>query len=409
MKRLIATSPAVLGGIAAVTLVAGAGAAIAAWRVQSDEVVLTAETATLSPGNKPSVTAAGKPAPSPGSPTRSASARSTAIASCGTTWAAPRNSRTAAARRTWPRILGDTGVPTGSWRYTVVPVKGGWTGPESAKSDAVIVAADGKAVVVPDPAVAKTAGPAAGPAVVAIGDPATPGDPAASLPPDSPPAWTLQPGADGVLGTDDTLTYAGGSPIDPNAIVNGWNGAARPVAVVAKAGQQPVLTVDDGTTRVFGPLAVPGTTVPADVTFAATLAAVQGRIVVTLGAVQVAPAPDEAATAPTEVPTTAPAETPGTPSTGTPGTETADPSEPAGTPSTTESAGGAGDGAGDGQPAGGDQPPAGGDTGGPVGDGGTEDEPAAPATPTGVTDASPTAEVTPSTAGGDAAVVLVAA
>jgi len=407
VKRLIATSPAVLGGIAAVTLVAGAGAAIAAWRVQSDEVVLTAETATLSPGNKPSVTAAGNLVTVSWKPNtfgeRKVDSYRILRYDLGGAAQQPHGS---CEENVAKESCGDTGVPTGSWRYTVVPVKGGWTGPESAKSDAVIVAADGKAVVVPDPAVAKTAGPAAGPAVVAIGDPATPGDPAASLPPDSPPAWTLQPGGDGVLGTDDTLTYAGGAPIDPNTIVNGWNGATRAVTVVAKAGRQPVLTVDDGTTRVFGPLAVPESTVPADVTFAATLAAVQGRIVVTLGKVQVAPAPDEAATAPTEVPTTAPAETPGTPSTGTPGTETTDPSEPASTPSTTESAG---DGAGDGQPAGGDQPPAGGDTGGPAGGGGTEDEPAAPATPAGVTDPPPTAEVTPSTAGGDPAVLLVAA
>ncbi len=403
MKRLIATSPAVLGGIAAVTLVAGAGAAIAAWRVQSDEVVLTAETATLSPGNKPAVRAAGNLVTVSWTPNTFGERKvdSYRIQRYDLAGLAQQPLGTCE-ENVAKESCTDSGVPTGSWRYTVVPVKGGWTGPESARSDAVIVAADGKAVVIPDPAVDKTAGPAAGPAVVQVGDPASPGDPAATPAPGSPAAWTLQPGADGVLGTDDTLTYAGGAPVDPDDVINGWNGDKRPVTVVAEAGDQPVLTVDDGATRVFGPLAVPGPTVPANVTFDAKLAAVDGRIVVTLGAVRAAPAPDEAATAP-GAPTEAtdPAVTPETPPAGTPDTpptETADPAEPDSTPSTTESA------PGDGEPAGADQPGGGGsgDPGATTGGDSTEGDPAA-ATGT------PAAEVSPSTASSDAAVVLVAA
>ncbi|SNT61624.1 hypothetical protein SAMN05421812_113150 [Asanoa hainanensis] len=404
MKRLIATSPAVLGGIAAVTLVAGAGAAIAAWRVQSDEVVLTAETATLSPGNKPVVSAAGNVVTVSWTPNtfgerKVDSYRIQRYDLAGSVQQPQGTCEENVAKES----CADSGVPTGSWRYTVVPVKGGWTGPESAKSDAVIVAADGKAVVVPDPAVEKPAGPAAGPAVVAIGDPA---QPAATPAPGSPPAWTVQPGTDGVLGTDDTLTYAGGAPVAPGDVVTGWDGKARPVTVVAEAGAQPVLTVDDGATRVFGPLAVPPATVPANATFDATLAEVQGRIVVTLGAPRVAPAPDEAATAPADPtagadPTTGGTDlgtnpgtdpgtgTPETPAAPTPGTETTETAEPGGTPSTTESAGGD-------EPATGDTSTA-----------GTEGEPDAPATDAAAT-SEPAAEVSPSTATSDAAVVLVA-
>jgi hypothetical protein len=405
VKRLIATSPAVLGGIAAVTLVAGAGAAIAAWRVQSDEVVLTAETATLSPGNKPAVRAAGNLVTVSWTPNTFGERKvdSYRIQRYDLAGSAQQPLGTCE-ENVAKESCTDSGVPTGSWRYTVVPVKGGWTGPESAKSDAVIVAADGKAVVIPDPAVDKTAGPAAGPAVVRVGDPASPGDPAATPAPGSPPAWTLQPGADGVLGTDDTLTYAGGTPVDPNDVIKGWNGDKRPVTVVAEAGEQPVLTVDDGATRVFGPLAVPGPTVPANLTFDAKLAGVDGRIVVTLGAVRVAP--DEAATAPaaptegTNPTAGTPPETPPAGIPDTPATETADPAEPDSTPSTTESAPGAG------EPAGADQPGGGGSGHpGPTTGGGAEGDPATDAATTGT----PAAEVSPSTASSDAAVVLVAA
>ena len=406
MKRLIATSPAVLGGIAAVTLVAGAGAAIAAWRVQSDEVVLTAETATLSPGNKPAVRAAGNLVTVSWTPNTFGERKVDGYRIQRYDLAGSAQQPLGTCEENVAKeSCTDSGVPTGSWRYTVVPVKGGWTGPESAKSDAVIVAADGKAVVIPDPAVDKTAGPAAGPAVVQVGDPASPGDPAATPAPGSPSAWTLQPGPDGVLGTDDTLTYAGGAPVDPNDVINGWNGDWRQVTVVAETGEQPVLTVDDGATRVFGPLAVPGSTVPANLTFDANLAAVDGRIVVTLGAVRVAPAPDEAATAPA-APTegtdpTVGTDTPETPPAGAPATETADPAEPDSTPSTTESAPGAG------EPAGADQPGGGvsGDPGTTTGGGSTEGDPPTDAAGTGT----PAAEVSPSTASSDAAVVLVAA
>ncbi|MEV0717379.1 hypothetical protein [Asanoa sp. NPDC050611] len=333
MKRLIATSPAVLGGIAAVTLVAGAGAALAAWRVQSDEVVLTAETATLSPGNKPLVSAEGNAVTVSWTPNTFGERKvdSYRIKRYDLGGAAQQPHGTCE-ENVAKETCTDAGVPAGSWRYTVVPVKGGWTGPESAKSDAVIVAADGKAVVVPESAADKPAGPAAGPAVVQVGDPATPGEPGK---PGAAPTWTVQPGADGVLGTADTLTYAGGAPVEPGTIIKGWSGGQRPVVLVARAGAQPVVTVDDGDTRVFGPLAVPPATVPADVAYDATLAAVQGRIVVTLGAVRKPPAPQEESTTPNQ-PGTPVESAPGAPE--TPGTETAAPTTPGSTPGTTESA-----------------------------------------------------------------------
>ena len=85
------------------------------------------------------------------------------------------------------------GCPTGSWRYTVVPVKGGWTGPESEKSDAVIVADDGKAVVFPTRRSTRRPGP---PPVPPWCRSATrpPGRPAATRRAQQPAAWTLQPG-----------------------------------------------------------------------------------------------------------------------------------------------------------------------------------------------------------------------
>ncbi|WP_203710167.1 hypothetical protein [Asanoa siamensis] len=401
MKRLIATSPAVLGGIAAVTLVAGAGAAFAAWRIQSDEVVLTAETATLSPGNKPQV---------------SAKASAVTVAWTPNTFGerkvdsyrikrydlsgAPQQPRGSCEENVAKETCTDAGVPVGSWRYTVVPVKGGWTGPESAKSDAVLVSADGQAVVVPDPTVDKPAGPAAGPAIVQVGDPGTP---AAPPEPGAPATWTLQPGADGVLGTRDTLTYAGGDPIAPGKIIEGWSGKDRAVTVTAEPGRpNAVLTVDDGNTRVFGPLAVPGGTVPAAATFDATLTGEKGRIVVTLGAVRTPPAPTEEATTPTR-PETDPTPTEGTVE--TPGTQPSDPSTPD-TPTATESAGtGTGPVESD-PPAGG-----GGDGGGtPAGDG-TPSEPETPAAiETTGADTPSDAEVTVTpTASGDPATVIVAA
>ena len=33
----------------------------------------------------------------------------------------------------------ETGVPTGTWQYTVTPAAGAWRGTESAKSDLVVV------------------------------------------------------------------------------------------------------------------------------------------------------------------------------------------------------------------------------------------------------------------------------
>ncbi|MDG4822578.1 hypothetical protein O7635_12020 [Asanoa sp. WMMD1127] len=390
MKKLIATSPAVLGGIAAVAVVAGAGAALAAWRVQSDEVVLTAETATLSPGNKPAVTADGNLVtvswkPNSFGERKVDSYRIQRYDLAG----AVQQPRGSCEENVAKESCTDSGVPTGSWRYTVVPVKGGWTGPESAKSDAVIVAEDGKATVIPDPVADKTQGPAAGPAVVKLGDPADAAPPA----PGAPPKWTLQPGGDGVLGTDDTLTYVGGDPIDPKTIIEGWDGGKRPVIVQATAGDPAVLTVDDGSVRVFGPLAVPAATVPADVAYTATLAAINGRIVVTLGAVKVPPRQEAAPT----TPPTADADTPpATPEATAPGPDpdpdpTTAPATPDDTPSATESTGGD-------QPASTDETPA-------------EGQPETPATDPAASDTPPAAEVTPSTAGetSEPAVVLVAA
>ncbi|GIF53382.1 hypothetical protein DFJ67_2751 [Asanoa ferruginea] len=393
MKRLIATSPAVLGGIAAVTLVAGAGAAIAAWRVQSEEVVLTAGTATLSQGNKPVVAAKGNLVTVSWTPNtfgerKVDSYRIKRYDLSGTAQQPHGGCEENVAKETCT----DAQVPVGSWRYTVVPVKAGWTGPESEKSDAVLVAADGKVVVIPAPLVDKAAGPAAGPAVVQLGDPADPAVATTDLA-NQPPAWTLQPGADGVLGKDDTLTYGGSAAVDPKTIIKDWDGKARDVTVAAKAadpGHSAVLTVDDGTTRVFGPLAVPDSTVAADTTFTATLAAVDGRIVVTLGAPQVAPAPDEAAPAPAQPTETSPGQPVQEP-------ETTAPAEPPSqeAPAPTESAG-----------SGTESEPA----GPPASDGGgaTEGEPDTPLTDTSATGTPPAAEVTP-TATGDPAVVLVSA
>ncbi|MEV4618257.1 hypothetical protein AB0J74_05995 [Asanoa sp. NPDC049573] len=393
MKRLIATSPAVLGGIAAVTLVAGAGAAIAAWRVQSEEVVLTAGTATLSKGNKPVVAADGNLVTVSWTPNTFGERKvdSYRIKRYDLSGAAQRphgDCEENVAKETCT----DSKVPAGSWRYTVVPVKAGWTGPESEKSDAVLVAADGKAVVIPDPLVVKSAGPAAGPAVVRLGDPADPTVATTELA-NQPPMWTLQPGADGVLGKDDTLTYAGSAPVDPDSIIKGWDGKEKAVTVVAKAsrpGHSAALTVDDGTTRVFGPLAVPDQTVAADTTFTATLAAGQGRIVVTVGAPQVAPGPDEAAPAPAQPTETSPGQPAQEP-------ETTGPSGPGDTPSPTEPSSGTEETVTD--------PPTGGtDPGGP-----TEGQPETPLTDTGAAGTpAATAQVTP-TATGDPAVVLLAA
>ncbi|HTF09292.1 MAG TPA: hypothetical protein VK659_14075 [Asanoa sp.] len=395
MKRLIATSPAVLGGIAAITLVVGAGAAIAAWRIQSEEVVLTAQTATLSQGNKPVVTAVGNLVTVSWAPNtfgdRNVDSYRIKRYDLGD---APQQPHGGCENNVASEACTDSAVPAGSWRYTVVPVKAGWTGPESEKSDAVVVDAAGKALVIPETQVDKLAGPAAGPAVVLLGDPAKLGDPKSRKLANQAPAWTVQPGADGVLGTDDTLTYAGSAPVDPKTIIAGWDGNERAVTVVAKAGHPAVLTVDDGATRVFGPLAVPDETVLADTTFTATLAAVSGRIVVTLGAPQVAPAPDEAAPAPDQPTVTSP----GQPAEETNTTAPASPEQPGdSTPTPTESASGGTEGELT-------EPPARG-----TGDGGstTESEPETPLTDTSATGTPPAAEVTPASSG-DPAVVLVA-
>jgi hypothetical protein len=398
VKRLIATSPAVLGGIAAITLVVGAGAAVAAWRIQSKAVVLTAQTATLSQGNKPEVKAESNLVTVSWTPNtfgdRNVDSYRIKRYDLGNT---PQQPHGGCENNVALETCTDSAVPPGSWRYTVVPVKAGWTGPESEKSDAVVVDAAGKALVIPETKIDKLAGPAAGPAVVQLGDPAKPGDPKSRKLANQPPAWTLQPGADGVLGKNDTLTYAGSAPVDPQTIITGWDGKERGVTVVAKAGHPAVLTVDDGSTRVFGPLAVPDSTVAADTTFAATLAAVSGRIVVTLGAPQVAPAPDEAAPAPGQPAPDQPTETsPGEPVEDPKTTAPAEPpSQEAPTP--TESAGGA-----ESEPA---DPPGSG-----TGDGGgaTEGEPETPLTDTSATGTPPAAEVTP-TATDDPAVALVAA
>ncbi|HEV7708449.1 MAG TPA: hypothetical protein VGP16_09675, partial [Asanoa sp.] len=191
-------------------------------------------------------------------------------------------------------------------------------------------------------------------------------------------------------------TYAGSAAVDPNTIIKDWDGKARDVTVAAKApdpGHSAVLTVDDGTTRVFGPLAVPDPTVPADTTFTATLAAVDGRIVVTLGAPQVAPAPDEAAPAPEQPAATSPGQPVEDPK---PTAPAEPPSQEAPTPA--ESAGGATESV----PA---DPPTSG-----TGDGGgaTEGEPETPLTDTSATGTPPAAEVTP-TSTDDPALALVAA
>ena len=266
MKRLIATSPAVLGGVAA-TLVVGAGAAIAAWRVRSDDVVVTARTATLSPGNKPVVEAEGNLVALSWKPNRfgDRAVDGYQIRRYDLSGAAQSPSG-GCEEQVVDSNCTDSGVPAGSWRYTVTPVKGGWTGPESEPSDTVVVAPGGQAVVphTPDPP----------PAVVERTAPA----------PTSRPTWTVQAGADGVLGPGDTLTYAGGTPIVPGAVVAGWSGAAMPVTVRATAGRPALLTVvDGGGNPVLGPLAVPGGAAPADASFPGTLAAAGGRIVLTLG------------------------------------------------------------------------------------------------------------------------------
>jgi len=283
VKRLIAASPALLGGFAA-ALVASAGAAVAAWRITSDDVVVTARTATLSPGNRPVAEADGDLVTVSWEPTPSvdgyqitrydlAGAPQTPAGGCeGTVVAA---------------TCADPHVPMGSWRYAVVPVKGAWTGPESAKSEAVVVGA-------PDVGPGPTpTGAAAPPVTVAEAPP--PLEAATSGP--TSPTWTLRAGADRRLGPGDTLICAG--PVDPATIVEGWTGEPRPVTVRATAGRHARLAaVDADGTPILGPLTVARHAIREDATFAATLTAADGRIVLRLDAPPTPPILESATTGP---------------------------------------------------------------------------------------------------------------
>jgi hypothetical protein len=330
VKRLIATSPAVLGGVAAVTLVAGAGAAIAAWRITSKDVVLTAQTATLSPGNKPDVRADGNAVTVKWEVNTFGergvdSYRIKRYEVGGVVQAAPHGG---CEQDVVKNECTDTNVPPGQWQYTVVPVKGTWTGPESEKSSAVLVADDGKAVVVQKVPEQGPAGPAAGLKIVETGTPE-----AATAPAE--PTWTLQPGADGVLGKGDTLTFAGATPIEPGAIIKGWDGKRRTVSVLATPGEATaLLTVKDGETTILGPLAVPAAAVPAEVTFPAKLVAARGRILIRLSAPPAAPAQEPAPAPKDDAPPTQP-EPPATPADPTPSESSAEPTETTKTTETT--------------------------------------------------------------------------
>jgi hypothetical protein len=304
---------------AGLVVLAGAGAALAAWSVRSEDAVLVGDVATLSQGNRPVVRVDGDAVTISWKPTAVFDGRnvegyrikrygvSADDSVCGSL--VVRENCT------------DAHVPPGLYRYTVVPVQGGWSGPESNPSDPVVVAA------LPSPSTS------AGPDVEAV----------------DAPAWTLDAGDDGVLGPGDTLTLAGG---EPTAFAAGWDGAAaRPVTVVATAATPDTVAVFDGPTPTvddarIGPLPVGTGYVSADATFPATVVADVGGLVVTLdapagpaasaSATPDAPQPSDEPAIPTELPA-APPDSPTPTPTPTP---TPSPEQPAGgEPPIVESAG----------------------------------------------------------------------
>jgi hypothetical protein len=296
---------------AGLVVLAGAGAALAAWSVRSENAVLVGDVATLSQGNRPAVRVDGDAVTISWKPTAVVDGRNVEgyrikryglIADdsvCGSL--VVRENCT------------DAHVPPGLYRYTVIPVQGGWSGPESNPSEPVVVAA------LPSPRVS------AGPDVEAL----------------DAPAWTLDAGDDGILGPGDTLTLAGG---EPTAFAAGWDGAAiRPVTVVATAATPDTVAVFDGPAPTVdgarvGPLPVGTGYVSADATFPATIVADVGRLVVALGTpAEQPPSPKPDAPQPSDdpaAPTTAPADPPDTP------TPTPSPEPPTGgEPPVVESAG----------------------------------------------------------------------
>jgi hypothetical protein len=252
--KLATVSPAVFVA-AGLVVIAGAGAAFAAWRVHSEDAVLVGGVATLSQGNRPVVRVDGDAVTISWEPTAVVDGRNVEgyrIKRYGVT-----ADDSVCGSLVVRENCTDAHVPPGLYRYTVVPVQGGWSGPESNPSDPVVVAA-----LLPSPS------------------PSTVGIETVDA-----PAWTLDAGDDGILGPGDTLTLAGG---EPTAFAAGWDGAvARPVTVVATAATPDTVTVFDGPeatvdgTRV-GPLPVGTGYVSTDATFPATVAADMGSLVVTL-------------------------------------------------------------------------------------------------------------------------------
>ena len=282
MKRLIAASPALLGGLAA-ALVTTAGVAVAGWRITSDEVVVTARTTTLSPGNRPVAVADGDRVTVSWEPTPSVDGyQITRYDLAG----APQTPAGGCEGTVVTATCADPHVPVGSWRYAVVPVKGAWTGPESAKSEAVVVGA-------PDDRPGPT--PTGAPAPPVTVPEAPPPLEAAT----SAPTCTLRAGADRRPGPGDTLTCAGPEPVDPATLVEGWTGEPRPVTVRATAGRHAQLAVvDAGGALLLGPVTLARHAVREDATFPATLTAADGRIVVRLDGPSDGPALESATTGP---------------------------------------------------------------------------------------------------------------
>jgi hypothetical protein len=301
--KLATVSPVALVAAGLVVL-AGAGAALAAWSVRSENAVLVGDVATLSQGNRPVVRVDGDAVTISWKPTAVVDGRNVEG------YRIKRYGATADDSVCGSLVVRenctDAHVPPGLYRYTVIPVQGGWSGPESNPSEPVVV------VALPSPS---TSG---GPDVEAL----------------DAPAWTLEAGDDGILGPGDTLTLVGG---EPTAFAAGWDGAAvRPVTVVAAAATPDTVAVFDGPAPTVdgarvGPLPVGTGYVSADATFPATIAADVGRLVVTLDTpadqppspMPDAPLPSDDPAAPTTVPadppdTSNPTPSPEPPATGAP-------------------------------------------------------------------------------------------
>lgn len=333
MKRLLKSSPLALAGIGGAVVLIGATAAFAAWGVTSEEFSFTNTAATLSKGNRPDVSAKANTVTVSWIPTKvvgSTTVEGYRIKRYDDADLAQDPSGACETLVVQANCT-DAMVPVGSWRYTVVPVQGTWAGPESARSARVTVHPDRSVTVepIPDPSPSSTTTP---PSSSSTSSP-LPTPPGESAPDGTvtPPAWTVDVGADSVLSAGDTLTLAGS---EPGAFVAGWDGAARPVTVAARAGDPDTLTVTDDAVAAakIGPLAIGTQYVGADATFPGRMVAVDGRFVITLDAAPETHAPP-AETPPADDPP-APAETASTPA--------EEPSESEEAPAVVETTAGAG-------------------------------------------------------------------